>query len=204
MIPLALRDQVCKMSHENMAHAGRDKILSTLIRYAYWRGMAKDVTQYLCRCIKCKRRKVFRPLRAGAFKKIQCLSPGDVYHADYLCGKLPESTQGYVHALIVIDGFTRFPWIVPLRDKKPVTIADGLFEHIFSIVGLPKRFHCDNDFTLTSEVLEILFLKWHVKQTFISFRHPCGNGVVERSMRYINTALTLTLPVFLNGLKLRS
>jgi hypothetical protein len=104
--------------------------------------------------------------------------------------------MGYVHGLVVIDGFTRFPWVIPLKDKRPETIADGLFTQIFSFTGLPKRFHCDNDFALTSKVLEILFKKWGVKQTFISYRHPCSNGIAERFMRYINASLTLTLPKY--------
>ena len=157
-------------------------MLSVLQGRVHWKAMSTYVKTYLSRCIKCLRRKTPRPQREGMFKNLQCSAPGEVYYMDYVSKTLPRTPDGFVYALVVIDGFTRFPWVIPLRNKEPATVARGLFEHVFSIVGLPKRIHCDNDFTLTSRILQELFARWGVRQSFIAFRHPASNGVAERFM----------------------
>jgi hypothetical protein len=195
-VPSSLRERICQLTHEEMSHHGRQKMLSVLQGRVHWKGMSTYVKTYLSRCIKYLRRKTPRPQREGMFKNLQCSAPGEVYYMDYVSKTLPRTPDGFVYALVVIDGFTRFPWVIPLRNKEPATVARGLFEHVFSTVGLPKRIHCDNDFTLTSRILQELFSRWGVRQSFIAFRHPASNGVAERFMRYLNSALTTCLPSY--------
>ena len=192
-VPLKLRTHVLKLCHDNMAHLGRLKTISALIRSAHWKGMHEDTRSYIGRCVNCKRRKVPKPARAGMSQRLYRLKPGELYCVDFLCKQLPKTVEGYHHALVVMDVFTRYPWVVPLRNKEPKHIADRLFELVFSHVGLPVQFHSDNDYSLCSRVLQLLFERWGVKKTTISARHPTGNSVAERFMRYLNAALTTTL-----------
>ena len=95
-VPSSLRDHICRLTHEEMSHHGRQKMLSVLQGRVHWKGMSTYVKTYLSRCIKCLRRKTPRPQREGVFKSLQCSAPGEVYYMDYVSKILPRTPEGFV------------------------------------------------------------------------------------------------------------
>jgi hypothetical protein len=122
--------------------------------------------------------------------------PGQEYAVDFLCTKLPRTDEGYEFALVVICTFTSFTWILPLREKDAISIAEALWDRVFATFGLPRRLHSDNDFILVSDALKILYDRLGIKKTTIYPGHPQGNAQAERMMRYLNAAITVTLPSY--------
>jgi hypothetical protein len=122
--------------------------------------------------------------------------PGETYFIDFLGKDLPISADGFTHALVVIDGFTRYPWVIPLKTKRVVEIAERLLTDILSHTSLPICVHSDNEEVLICEAFNLVYQKLGIRRTSSSLRHPQGNSPAERFMRYLNAALAITLPSY--------
>ena len=63
----ALRTRILSELHDSPtgAHCGRDRMLAEAQRRFEWRGMARDVEQYVSTCDACQRNKHSKQLQAG-------------------------------------------------------------------------------------------------------------------------------------------
>ena len=191
--PKALYSNIMHIAHGLTGHRGQRPITKMLRHNLYAPGICKFAKKWISSCCDCTRRKALRARFAGidntrftdiAWYRI-CI--------DFVLKELPLTEDGYRFAITIIDSFTRFPIVIPLKTKDAVEIADALFTHVFSLFGFPTVVHSDNDFTLISEALKLCFRKFGVRRTTILPGHPQGNGQVERFMRYLNATLTIVL-----------
>lgn len=74
--------------------------------------------------------------------------PFHTIHADHL-GPFVRSRKGNMYLLIIIDAFTKFINITPVRDTKTVT-AIYVFKEHFSYFGAPSRLITDRGTWFTS------------------------------------------------------
>ena len=88
---------------------------------------------------------------------------------------LPISPEGYRHCLIMVDAFSKWIELVPLRSKSSQEVANALYNHIFSRFGLPYVIRSDRGREFRGEV-EALCVKFRVKHVEISRAHPQANG----------------------------
>lgn len=71
------------------------------------------------------------------------LSPFQRLNIDLL-GPYPRSKQGHVGLLIVLDHFSKFHWLHPLKKCISLAIQDFLLKHIFHCFGVPEKMIIDN------------------------------------------------------------
>jgi transposase InsO family protein len=196
VVPESMRPLIFTMAHDKFGHRGAKSIVNYLATSFYWPRMSNFVRRAVRACLDCRRRKTTKPQAAGLTKSILTTRPGEVFFIDFIGSPLPPSCDGFVNCLVVIDGFTRYPFAIPLRDRKSKTIAENLITHIFSHTGLPICVHSDNEATLVSISLDLVFATMGVKRTSIAVRHPQGNSPAERFMRYLNESLSIVLPTY--------
>ena len=198
-VPSSLRPKLMDVSHGLFSHRGAKPLILMFKRLLHWPGVAKYVRQWIRGCQVCSRRKSPQPKRTGSMGSVYTSKPWVKLWIDFIgtFGKgLPLTREGYRHLLIVIDGFTRFPIAIPLRSKEPEDIANGLIEHVFTIFGLPAVIHSDNDSNLLEPVMTAVFKRFGVRRTTIVANNSNGNAQVERMMRYLNAAFTVSLPKY--------
>ena len=74
-------------------------------------------------------------------------------------GKLPRSVRGNSYALVVVDAFSKFSWIFPLREAtSPLAVAS--LKSFFSSCGPCHYIVSDNARQFTSKLLRISVLVW--------------------------------------------
>jgi len=62
--------------------------------------------------------------------------PFQIVHADHF-GPLIQSPEGYKHILLIVDAFTRFTWLLPVKSTSSrETIKQ--FQKVFEHFGFPK------------------------------------------------------------------
>ena len=198
VVPITLRWTLFEIMHEHFGHRGVKPVLHTIAGDFYWPRMAKDIRKWNRACLECRRRKTTRPLHAGLTRTIHASKPGELLLIDFIGGtkggSLPKSPEGYCHLLIAMDCFTRYTFAIMLRTLGEEEIAEGLMREVIVHIGLPRAVHSDNAKVLIGGAVRRLYRKLGVRPSSITFRHPQGNSPVERFMRYLNSAFTITLP----------
>ena len=195
-VPAPLYHTVVHHNHNLLGHRGANSTLDSLIPIVYWPQMKKYVRRFVKACIDCQRRKTPRPWRSGLTGSILATEPGQMYCMDFLMKDLPTSPHGYKHALVVVDVFSRYPFVIPTRSMKCVDVAEGLIEHVFTHTSLPLGVHSDNAPELVDTALKIVFEKFGVRRTTCAAHHPQGNAPAERFMRYLNSGFSIMLPKY--------
>ena len=197
VVPRRLHPLIFRIAHDKLGHRGVKPILIMLTTSFYWAGMSAFIRKAVRGCLDCRRRKSSRPRSAGLTKSVLTSKPGEMFFMDFIGKALPVTEHGYQYALVVIDGFTRYPYVIPLRSKTAAELAEGLMTWVFSHTGLPVCVHSDNETVLVAESLELVFAALGVKRTTSSIRHPQGNSPAERFMRYLNASMAIVLPGYL-------
>src|SRR5665811_567687 len=92
--------------------------------------------------------------------------------------------SGFTNLLVVIDGFTKWTEIFPIRDATTTNIGKVLEQHLFSRLGMPRVIVSDNGSVFTSNLFNYLCKQWNVEICHTSPYHPQGN-LTERANRTI-------------------
>lgn len=61
-----------------------------------------------------------------------------------LVGPMVKSTQGYQYILTVVDYFSKFPLLFPLRTATAKGVCKILEDQVFLLFGVPRSVVCDN------------------------------------------------------------
>jgi hypothetical protein len=89
---------------------------------------------------------------------------------------------------VVIDSFSKWTEIFPLREARGPQIGKLLEEQLFCRFGMPSCLVSDNGTVFTSNILEYLCKQWGIHQRFISPYHAQSN-LTERVNRTIKTMI---------------
>ena len=84
-------------------------------------------------------------------------------------------SQGYKYILTVCDFFTKWPELIPIKDKKASTIAKELYL-IFTWYGCPDVIISDCGTEFCNAVSKAIFTYMHVEHRVSAPYHPQTNG----------------------------
>jgi len=101
---------------------------------------------------------------------------------------LKKDDDGYQHVLVIVDAFTRFTWLYPLRTLESKEVVDRLVE-LAGMHMLPSAIRSDRGGQFDSAVVADFCDRYGIKREFsIPYRHQ-SNGEVERAIKGCNTHL---------------
>lgn len=114
--------------------------------------------------------------------------PLDTFHMDHL-GPMPSTNKNYAHILAIIDAFTKFTWLFPV---KSTTAAESLqkLKVITNIFGNPKRIITDKGTAFTANVFEDFCREENIELRHCTTGVPRGNGQIERIHRIVIASLS--------------
>ncbi|KAL0882020.1 hypothetical protein ABMA27_001769 [Loxostege sticticalis] len=189
VVPKSVRWQVLKMNHDDVGHFGFEKTLSR-IKESYWfPKLRRFVKKYVSACLECAYHKAQGGPRTGELHPIPKIEiPFHTIHADHL-GPFVRSKRGNSYLLVIIDGFTKFINITPVRNTKATTTIRVFREHI-SYFGTPTRLITDQGSCFTSHVFKKFIKTTGIKHILNAVASPRANGQVERFNRTILDALS--------------
>ena len=101
-----------------------------------------------------------------------------------LMGPLPRSEKGNTFLFVIIDYFTKWVEIFPLKDSKAHRLVTILKDDIFTRFGVPRELVSDRGPQFTGHEIANLCKTWGVTQKFTTSYHPQAN-LTERSNRTI-------------------
>lgn len=189
LVPRGVRWQILKMNHDDVGHCGFDKTLQRIRKNYWFSKMRKFVKKYVSSCLECLHHKTPGGKREGELHPIDKPSvPFHTIHVDHL-GPFIKSKKGNCYLLVLIDGFTKFVSIRPVKDTKSATTIRVLKDHI-SNFGVSTRLITDKGTSFTSGAFKDFTNKFGIKHVINAVATPRANGQVERFNRTILNALS--------------
>lgn len=189
LVPKGVRWQILKKNHDDVGHYGFEKTLQRIQEHYWFPKMRRFIKKYVSSCLECAHHKTPGGKREGELHPIEKVSiPFHTVHADHL-GPFVKSKKGNCYLLVLVDGFTKFVNITPVKNTKSVTTVRVLKEHV-SYFGVPTRLITDKGSSFTSKVFKDFITSSGIKHIVNAVATPRANGQVERFNRTILDALS--------------
>ncbi|KAG6462530.1 hypothetical protein O3G_MSEX013320 [Manduca sexta] len=188
VVPRGVRWQVLKANHDDVGHFGFEKTLQRIKSLFWFPKMRKFIRKYVMACLECAHHKVPSGAKEGALHPIPKVDvPMHTLHADHL-GPFPKSKRGNTYILVIIDAFTKYVYLSPVRSTKSKASVK-IFKTYFSLFGPPRRLITDRGTTFTSKRFKTFIQSVGAKHILNAVATPRANGQVERCNRTILASL---------------
>ena len=186
-LPQSIYDQIKQVHNSTAGHGGVRRTLAKLkgngAGFSHMEDCVKKFIRECPLCQKTSQRKVASttlPFTLATTVAMQSLSVDSI-------GPLPEDEEGYKHILVIIDKFSRWVSLYPLRTLEATETADALIQHC-GIFGAPACIDTDGGSQFKSVVDEVISIIGARHNVAIAHSHQ-ESGIVERAnkevMRYL-------------------
>ena len=171
-------------THVDMAHIGTFKLYELLVKNL-WHPMLRKVVKDACgSCSICQKNKPTAHIVIPPTLKIVTQAPFELMAIDLV--SLPTVFQGFVGVLVLVDHFSKWLAVAPIRNKQAKTIVNLLEHQIFpSLLRLPFRILSDNGPEFNSIEFADLMERMNIHHIKTTAYKPSSNGAVERVNRTV-------------------
>ena len=183
VVPASKRIELIDTYHRAMCHYGSCKVLSRLSEIYFWPQMDFDVRKRIAMC------KICQFAKQNKYGKAPAQSITTSYPFERICmditGPLNMSKSGHRYILSVVDYFSRFPMLIPLKSIEAKDVAKALLKNWICVFGVPFTIHSDRGTNFESNLIYEL-CKWlGIVKTKSTPYHPTSNSLIERTFRTI-------------------
>jgi hypothetical protein len=174
--------EICRTVHVQQFHASVKALRFQVSRSFVWQGIDRDCKDTVSGCSYCNEKR-----KSDVYYRKCDIEPRRIDSAANRCwlhvsidatGMITGSTYRYVLAFIC--HFSRFCWLLPLKNLKATSITRAVAT-VFDLFGTPEIIHSDNG--LKSDRLSSFCSLHGVKHITTAPYSPFSNGLVERRMR---------------------
>lgn len=185
-----LRLRLYIAAHQGLGgHRSADTTLAWLQQHFIWPRMRDDVRTMARACLHCLRSKggkaVHRPYLAIPVPD----GPNRVIHFDFVFVRRPKTPGDHQYVLTLVDGFSRFVWLVPAAAPTARVTADALMNW-FSLFGIVPQWISDQGTHFKNELLREMRYRLGTEHCFTTPYAPWSNGLVERVGRDLRETLS--------------
>lgn len=189
-VPRERRGEIMSKYHDAItaAHGGISKTVARIKELYYWPTLAKDVEEHIRNCSVCK---VTKPTNMnqtalmGEYRDPR--EPFRMMALDYM-GPLPLTKRGNRFMLVIVDVFSKYVFIKPLKQQSAKATVDFMKNEIFLRFGVPEVIISDNGPQLRSEIFIRFLEENQIKHWLTPIYHPQANPT-EAANKTIITAI---------------
>ena len=181
VVPRPLRAQIADQLHRglNRGQLGQRRARLVLQRRYYWPGWSHEVSNAQCRCDRCARYKRPQNPRSGQLQPMVVGEPWERIGVD-ITGPHPQSARGNIYVLTVIDHFTKWVEMFPMRNQEAATVAKLLVDRVFCTHGCPIQILTDQGRNFESDLFREVCKRLSIDKVRTSAYKPSTNGNIER------------------------
>ena len=148
IIPSQLVPRVLKMMHDDQGHFGCTKTLARTRDRYFWPHMSSKIEEWCKACRVCQQRRNPVPANRAPLQSIKTSRPGELVTMDIV--EYPQSARGYRYCLVMVDHFSKWLELFPLRNQKAETVAKKVFDGWIPRHGAPEQLHHDQGKNLSA------------------------------------------------------
>lgn len=190
VVPFRYRRGIATDLHRglNGGHLGIQRTTHQLQRRFYWPGWSRDLRLALLQCEQCARFKRPRPYHQGRLKPMLTGEPWERIGVD-VTGPHPKSSKGNIYILTLIDHFTKWAEMFPMRNQEASTVAKILVDRVFCVHGMPLQLLTDRGPNFESHLFKEICRALSIDKIRTTAYKPSTNGNVERLHGTLNSIL---------------
>jgi len=178
-VPKSLRVVIMKQQHDSLlsGHCGKSTTNRKIAMQYWWPRRRIEVDQYVASCLECQKRTLHGSIEMPMQSLPQCKKRFELVGMDIMY--LPTSAEGYRYVLTLIDHFSRYLIMVPLKDQTAETIAEAIVLNFILTFGVPQSVLSDQGQNFLSLVWQNICKLLGVKKLRTSPYRPQCNGKTE-------------------------
>ena len=97
---------------------------------------------------------------------------------------LPPTKRGHIGCVVLVDHYTKWVSVVPMKNKRAETVASVIRDWILpTLIKIPESILTDNGPEFIAQSLQDVLDSSGIKHIFTTPYHPSSNGAVERFNR---------------------
>jgi hypothetical protein len=152
VVPAAAIPMVFAYFHDSLlsGHLGVFKTINKICSQFIWKGMDKEICSRVHYSQTCTLSKPAQNSRLGLLASEVAQRPMQKIFVDYV-SKLPLSKAGNSAILVCVDPFSKFVWLIPVRQATTKATIKALQERIFSSFSVSEILVSDNAQCFTSK-----------------------------------------------------
>ena len=160
--------------------------------------MAVHIKDFVRNCPVCAQTKLNSQYGKAPLQPIEVNEPFAFWAMDYM-GPLPKTARGNKHLLVVMDHFTKWCEVFPTQNQRASTVADILFNRVFSRYGPPTIIHSDQGTNFESNLMQEVCSLRGIHKSRTTAYHPKCDGQVERQNRTLQEILAAVVSEHKDG-----
>lgn len=178
VVPEMMQIEVVRKCH-SLGHFSIAKTEDVVKRDFYFPNMKKCIANVVNNCIECILVNKKRGKGEGFLNPIPKEDiPLSTYHIDFV-GPLPSTNKSYNHIFTVIDAFSKFAWLYPVKSTSSHDAIQKLRQQQ-AVFGNPARIISDRGTAFTSKEFKDFCENENIEHVTITTGVPRGNGQIER------------------------
>ncbi|CAF1539828.1 unnamed protein product [Adineta ricciae] len=191
VIPTAMKSKLIQWAHDHpmAGHAGRTKTIHRLSSRVFWPALRKDVYKYVQGCTLCQQFKYNTQPLSMPLQLHMVTEPWHTIGVDIM-GPFPITQRQKQFLLVVVDYFTRWVEVFPLRTTTSNVIANVLVDQVFCRYGMPLYILSDNGPQFIAELFEEVCKSLQIGRKLTANYHPQTN-MTERVNRTLKQQIRI-------------
>ena len=171
-------------------HPGGNKMYQDLKQFYWWKGMKREVTEYVSRCLTCQQVKAEHQVPTGLLNPLPIPQwKWDNITMDFVSG-FPLTQQKHDSVWVIIDRLTKSAHFIPVRiDYSMDRLAELYVDEIVRLHGVPLSIVLDRDPRFTSRFWKELQSALGTKLNFSTASHPQTDGQSKRLIQVLEDML---------------
>ncbi|CAM8901825.1 unnamed protein product [Rhodiola kirilowii] len=188
----ALKEDLLREAHHSKytIHPGSTKMYQDLRRHFWWKGMKKDIAEYISKCLTCQKVKIEHQRPGGLLQPLEVAEwKWDYITMDFVTG-LPRTSAGYNAIWVVVDRFTKSAHFLPIKVTDLIDTLSRLYvKEIVRLHGVPRSIVSDRDPRFTSHFWKAFQRALGTNLNFSTAFHPQMDGQSERVIQILEDML---------------
>ena len=187
-----LKKQLLFAAHNTVftMHPGGNKMYQDLKQQYWWKGMKRDVTEYVSKCLTCQQVKAEHQVPTGLLNPLPIPQwKWDNITMDFVSG-LPLTQQKHDYVWVIVDRLTKSAHFIPVRiDYSMDRLVELYVDEILRLYGVPLSIVLDRDSRFTSKFWKELQSALGTRLNFSTAFHPQTDGQSERLIQVLEDML---------------
>jgi hypothetical protein len=191
VIPSSMQNKLIEWAHDHpmAGHAGRTKTIHRLSSRVFWVALRKDVYKYVQQCTLCQQFKYNNQPLAMPMKLHTVTEPWHTIGIDIM-GPFPITQRQKQFLLVIVDYFTRWVELFPLRTTTADVIANVIINEVFCRYGMPTFILSDNGPQFIAELFAETCKVLGIQRKLTANYHPQTN-MTERVNRTLKQQIRI-------------